>query len=180
MELTTKHLAAYLPYGLKVSNSINFADFGICQNTTELLQGYSFGNVITDKDEFGIEYCILHLRPLSDLTKEITINGETFVPMLELLKIAINDFDDNEGEINAGMITEWELHDLNITAYLNEELVCKLLYNKSKIKFTFISPQDLWWSCSYSLMEKLLEWHFDIFGLLENNLAININEINNL
>lgn len=29
----------------------------------------------------------------------------------------------------------------------------------------------------YTLIEKLLEWHFDVFGLIEKGLAININAI---
>ncbi len=29
----------------------------------------------------------------------------------------------------------------------------------------------------YMLVQHLIEWHFDIFGLIENNLAININLI---
>lgn len=139
MELTIKHLAAYLPYDVKVSNSINFAEFGICENTIELLEGYNFDNVITDKSEFKIEYCILHLRPLSDLTKEITINGETFVP---------SRYWGDENRID--MISHCSV-DYEYCEYLE-----------------------------YFIVEKLLEWKFDIFNLISQGLAININEINNL
>lgn len=30
---------------------------------------------------------------------------------------------------------------------------------------------------SYRIVQKLLEWHFDIYGLIDENLAININEL---
>lgn len=85
-QLTKQELSAYLPWEVKVSNSINLAEFGVCQNTIELLEGYNLGNVITDKDEFGIEYCMLYLFPRSHLTKEIEHKGEKFVPMRKILK----------------------------------------------------------------------------------------------
>lgn len=33
-------------------------------------------------------------------------------------------------------------------------------------------------SCPYEVMQQLLEWHFDVFGLIDQNLAIDINTIN--
>lgn len=32
---------------------------------------------------------------------------------------------------------------------------------------------------SYLLMQKLIEWHFDVFGLIEKGLAIDINTLKN-
>ena len=32
-------------------------------------------------------------------------------------------------------------------------------------------------SCPYEVMQQLLEWHFDVFGLIDQNLAIDINTI---
>lgn len=31
--------------------------------------------------------------------------------------------------------------------------------------------------CDYILIQYLLEWHFDIYGLIDQNLAINLNEV---
>ena len=42
------------------------------------------------------------------------------------------------------------------------------------VKFNFIDLKYL----PYGVVEKLLEWHFDIFGLLEKGLAVDINTIN--
>jgi hypothetical protein len=32
-------------------------------------------------------------------------------------------------------------------------------------------------SNQYEMFQKLFEWHFDLFRLIENNLAVNINTI---
>jgi hypothetical protein len=135
-KLTLEQLAPYLPYGLKVSNKINLSEYGICKNTIERLDGFVLGNVLTDMDEFDIKYCILHLRPLSDLTKEITHNGETFVP---IENIAIYS------PTNQGL------------SYLIEQ-----------IKTGFIEV---------IVFNKLIEWHFDVFGLIGKELAIDLNTI---
>lgn len=134
--LTIKELAPYLPYGLTVSNKINLSEYGICKNTIERLDGFVLGNVLTDMDEFYIKYCILHLRPLSDLTKEITHNGETFVP---IENIAIYS------PTNQGL------------PYLIEQ-----------IKTGFIEV---------IVFNKLISWHFDLFGLIDKGLAIDLNTI---
>jgi hypothetical protein len=41
--------------------------------------------------------------------------------------------------------------------------------------FNFIDLQFI----SYCSFNKLLEWHFDVYGLIENNLAIDINTLKN-
>ena len=33
---------------------------------------------------------------------------------------------------------------------------------------------------NYQIISKLFEWHFDVFGLIDKGLAIDINEMNNL
>jgi hypothetical protein len=137
MELTIKHLAAYLPYGLKyqsqhVEGSRIYTMEGINVNY----------NKIYSNNDYGWSY-IKGIKPLlfslSDLTKEITINGETFVP---------SRYWDDENRID--MISH-----------------CSIDYEYCEYLECFI-------------LEKLLEWKFDIFNLIPQGLAININEINNL
>ena len=99
-KLELKYLAGYLPYGLKISNSIVLVEYGICENTIETLVGYNLGNVLTDKDEFSLEYCILHLRTLSDLTKEIKVNGEKFVPSQEYDYLRFDEISNYKGGSN--------------------------------------------------------------------------------
>jgi hypothetical protein len=131
MKLELKHLAPYLPYGLK----------GYCTDDMqgeEVFLGIEIKKrqilLITDKLPMDLEYFKPILRPLSDLTKEIEVNGEKFVPR----KILISHFDFYYSDLNKYDLDKWE----------------------------------------YRVVDKLLEWHFDIYGLIENGLAININTLN--
>ena len=84
MKLEIKHLAPYLPHGLK----------GIC---TDDLQGVEIMNglkkestycieVITDKEPMDLDYFKPILFPLSSLTNEITINGKK-IKIIDKIKI---------------------------------------------------------------------------------------------
>ena len=123
-KLELKYLAPYLPYGLKFywedlkgninepwSLTINSIDFALENQNKPIL------------------------RPLSDLTKEITHNGEKFIPIDYFVG------DDSDLVYNACLIH-------NDFSYL-----------------------------PYNLVQLLLEWHFDIFGLIEKGLAIDINTL---
>jgi hypothetical protein len=97
---------------------------------------------------FGLDQIKCYKLPLSSLTKEITINGETFVPKEKFLILYGSDVADIGKNLWKEIFTD------NIeNSHIN--------------------------TITYGVVQKLLEWHFVIFGLLENNLAININETNN-
>jgi hypothetical protein len=131
MKLELKHLASYLPHNLSII---------IDDNAIRDMVGLDF-----DTYTLWVKYERKHndiggavpinrvkplLRPLSDLTKEIEVNGEKFVPI----------------EILSAYSTESELlHD---------------------IKHGFISV---------IFGDVLISWHFDIFGLIDAGLAIDIN-----
>ena len=68
MKLEIKHLASYLPYNLKILNG--WGDIKTLRYTH--LDDYNNGFIV------GVTPI---LRPLSDLTKPIIHNGETFVPI---------------------------------------------------------------------------------------------------
>lgn len=78
-----KHLASYLPYEL------NFIDI----STNEK---YELINLAARKDTIFINGVNLTrdlkliLRPLSDLTKEIEVNGEKFIPYEKMYSIPKN------------------------------------------------------------------------------------------
>lgn len=86
--LTIKELAPYLPYGLELYNRQSFT-----RKMHALESGDKFVN-IEDVDCLNFKPI---LRPLSDLTKEIEVNGEKFVP-IEYIKINFEcfnfDYDD--------------------------------------------------------------------------------------
>lgn len=124
MKLELQNIVGYLPYGLKYKDKPEgFNEIRtLCINTIGwfLYEGKPI------------------LRPLSDLTKEIEVNGEKFVPIVKLQlkydwsdKISINDF-----------------------------------------SITSMSMEDVLF-----VIEKLYEWNFDIHGLIEAGLAIDINTL---
>lgn len=126
--LTIKHLAAYLPYGLKIQGQTH----GEIQEMTGLNSGVVMINHNTKgwADFFDIKPI---LRPLSDIEKQIDHNGEKFVPMERLTNMA----------------------------FVNYEMGLLTIDKDMSLKDYF----------------KLLKWHFDVFGLIENGAAIDINTL---
>ena len=140
MKLEIKHLSPYLPYQLNciVDGKIEKL-VGI--KLHELYYHRSYGNT------FGqIELCKPILRPL-DLTKEIEVNGDKFVPQNEFFILYGSDVP-------------------KIGKNLWKEIFI------DNIKYSSID------SISYGVVEKLFEWHFDVFGLIPAGLAIDINTLN--
>ena len=82
------------------------------------------------------------LRPLSDLVKEIEVNGEKFVPT--------DYFEDKYYTLDLHKQCERIIEDEN-----------------------WINQSD------YMLIDYLFEWHFDVFGLIDAGLAIDINTLTN-
>lgn len=148
MKLELKHLAPYLPYGLKAVKGVTRVE--ITAVSIELPHVYHtsyLGSRLRVVSK--IEEIKLILRPLSDLTKEIEHNGEKFVPI---------DFINCEFACNVPNKIEWNqsVRNKNLHFVLSE----------------WISPKDL-----YGLFELLFKWNFDIFGLIEKGLAIDINTL---
>lgn len=120
MKLELKHIAPYLPYGLKF----------IYSNTEYTL-------LSSNLSCFEYQFSKPILRPLSDLTKEIEHNGEKFVP---IEKMGLTKF---------YPYPKQDIEDLQRWPIL----------------------------CEYCRVEFLFMWHFDVFGLIEQGLAVNYNEI---
>ena len=156
MKLEIKHLAPYLPYGLKAkfqaknkktcrkyvigTISVMYSDCSIC----------CYDTVNATPDNFKPI-----LRPLSDLTKEIEINGEKFVPIVELAKIAYPDLVWEFDRTRA--ISEWKKKPAYFFFQKNSFFAC--LFNNA-------IPNQI------VLFNKLFEWHFDVFGLIDQGLAL--------
>jgi hypothetical protein len=150
--LTIKHLSPYLPYDLKVKTKIGNlilcqlnnctkweAWFYFEQESKNKKQIYNFKN-LTNSHGIGRGFLLKEitpiLRPLSDITKEIEVNGKTFVPF-QLLR-----------EKGFHVSDEW------IEEGINDSL-----------------------NSAYEFVQLLIEWHFDVFGLIKKGLAIDINEL---
>ncbi len=146
-KLELKHIVGYLPYNLKVKsgnvNLIRTLNIEIDENFRDII---TLNNLIT-----GIGHKPI-LRPLSDLTKEIEVNGEKFVP-IEWFEIG-EDSNDSE-EYDHGNI--------------------KLIKTLERISKFNISNDILF--LPHGVVQKLYEWHFDVHGLIEKGLAIDINTL---
>lgn len=124
-KLELKDIAPYLPYGVLVTMDGWDNYLKLVADRYEL-----------DTYEMSINLVLelqpkLILHPISDLTKEIEINGEKFVP---LDKLGWNSY----SHIKDG-------------------------YDMTGI--------------AYSYIEKLISWHFDVFGLIPEGLAYDINTL---
>ena len=150
MKLEPKHIAPYFPYGLRVQyidpitnkkRTANLTSVGIKEIETTYnrkIKGCS-GDIISWSGHNSVEQMKVKplLRPLSDLTKEIELNGEKFVP-IEMLSY-----------------------------YANEQTE----KGTTGLEWGIVS------SLPYTDIEKILEWHFDVFSLIPNGIAIDINTL---
>lgn len=168
-KLTLQILSAYLPWHPQLYNSY-FKSYGILKaGIVKKFETYG---------EMPAELKLL-LRPLSDLTKEITHNGETFVPLVKLASIQFPEVEftiEDErcfGRLNAGVVLEFviegeipfykEYHNNIFGQAKSEDYDDMFLAN--------INPSEV--------REKLLKWHFDLFNLLESGDALPLNEHEN-
>lgn len=140
-KLELKHIAPYLPYGLKY-------------------QGY-YGGVSTMRD-------IKHIRDYNEETDEYTpniqVDGYTieFIkPLLRPLSDLCKEIDD---EVPADILFPKEFYSL-IDFY--EE------HNRENQIQSFIKD-GLNWCEPYSFWEYLFSKHFDVFGLIDKGLAIDL------
>lgn len=148
-KLELKHIVGYLPYGLKMIHNYKKARHNGEKKLRLWVMELSFMNaqiIVRDEDRKLI------LRPLSDLTKEIEVNGEKFVP-IEWFEIG-DDSNDSE-EYDHGNI--------------------KLIKTLERISKFNISNDILY--LPHGVVQKLYEWHFDIQGLIEKGFAIDINTL---
>jgi hypothetical protein len=146
-KLKLKHIAPYLPYGLQYIYKGKIAEL---VNIHYFYSHDEYGNV-TGKSECTIVICPRFnevqslitaikpiLRPLSDLTKEIEIEGKKFVPF------------------------EWLLQ---YNPHTKDTKPCAVIEN-GVIEMQY-----------YRDYQKLFEWHFDVFGLIDKGLAVDYNTV---
>jgi hypothetical protein len=166
-KLELKHIAPYLPYGLKgaaccLDGYYEPIELGeLMRIETGITRSGDTGEVWLVLDD--IEVPIIEfkpiLRPLSDLKNIIEVNGEKFVPIERLFEIKYPELVSRGREYYIEFVPNWVLCSGNWTA--------------TSLK---ISLSDIY-SNYYWLVQKLIEWHFDIFGLIEKGLAIDINTL---
>jgi hypothetical protein len=158
--LELKHLTPYLPYHLEIQVAGEFLDDdpeGLPRIFT--MVGILDGEVIRNKKgyisnvEEEIEDVFPILRPLSDLTLDV-----------------INKFYENKAE--NGIILR------NYITPTTMEITLTATYKMMGDAFTdFIISRNSIIDTDYWLVELLLKHHFDVFGLIEKGLAIDINTL---
>ncbi len=156
MKLELKHLSAYLPFKLQA--------------------------VVPNGDitEVGLSkfICFWHidkykpiLRPLSDLIKEIEFDGEKFIPMVSLFinfcKICPDKYSLDIGKTIILMDIQQDFNEWYFVYHINEKLF--EFSNKSESAYRNLNQ--------YDMFELLKSWHFDIFGLIDAGLAVDINNV---
>lgn len=133
---------------------------------------------------FGLDQIEVYKRPLSDLTQLIEINGKNIIPFLELYKISIDEdveeykivTSSNHPEIYTAGIRvldstgEYKILSFSISnGFATQNCGYKDIIKDRVVELT-MNQSQLW--------EKLLEWDFDVFGLIPQGLAIDINTLN--
>jgi len=153
MKLELKHLAPYLPYGLKMSRNGFTGNLIQIKNPkeTDLLEIFEFQVSCSNwwENTEDVNHYKPILRPLSDLVKEIEINEERFAPMNWMEKNidkSIRFYRSLNGDLEIDIDTD----------------------NYSQVINLF---------CGYDAVQKLFEWNFDVFNLIEEGLAIDINTL---
>ena len=164
--LELKHLAPYLPYRLKCKYKDKILELDGCSN-----HGKSKISLLTinegNRTAFmlaEVNECKPILRPLSDLTKEIEVNGTKFVPAFVFLK---NDY------------KQWEFKKIEVADYFKELKSVGAVGIRKGISNSVNYRIDLAMKGKHQLefFQKLFEWHFDCFDLIKNGLAIDINTL---
>ena len=148
MKLELKHIAPYLPYKLMFLEVRR----GMFSNSEDIAEQspMNVGNINSLLN--GKVYRVISrkpiLRPLSDLTDEILI-------------IIFNDVDLDVVRMRFGITINYKL----MSDWFKEHISLRDYNDERGL------TMSAW------MYNELLERHFDVFGLIENNLAIDINTL---
>ena len=167
-KLTIKHLAPYLPYGLKIQGQTHgqIEELSACDENNVNIKdrGFQYG---WWADMFDVKPI---LRPLSDLTKEIENIG---IPLRKLCRLFA---------YKEQYVKDWNFGERDgvYFASATDPIMTRLFeYNSKDMFFILSNPRDKEkLNCKqFEAFQKLFEWHFDVFGLIEKGLAINLNDL---
>lgn len=159
-KLELKHITPYLPYGLQILRPDG--------NTVLNVVGLSINGIVTVMEDCQERYCSMSgirpmLRPMSDVYKPL--DGGS-APIVELAKLGAKIFglDFSVCHINKYEFTVFsnEGYEFGFTG-----LGFYLLNNKE-------DNADI---SQLELFNYLFEHHFDVFGLIDKGLAVDVNEI---
>lgn len=170
MTLELKHIAPYLPYGVMLGSPA----YRNGRISKIRLEGRHLGkNGLED-----LRFYKPILRPLSDIT------GEDLISLFDIAyKQVYGDIDkdlDNfhfhgwDGELNFGLTVMDEMFEYGFSMDFEDSKDFRLSYrNKDSLCENSTMKID-----KLELFSKLFEMNFDIFGLIDQGLAIDINTLN--
>ncbi len=180
-KLKQYHLVSYLPHGVECYCSGLYSEDGhehikviIEGLNTDYVEIHEIGRTVTEEYAYCNVFPIL--RPLSDLTKEIEVNSEKFVPILnigsmcgytdlkpfEVDNVVEYGFEQGGYDDSQGFAFGW-----------SEKLKCFGVW----LDYVDSENEPLYEIGRLDVTNKLFEWHFDIFGLIPSGLAIDINTL---
>lgn len=142
MELELKHIACYLPYYLEAISPE--LEIKTVDWKTQTYGTEKVGLNFLFSEYENTLYKPL-LRPLEHLTKEIEHKGKKFVPIEVVSSMDITNYIVEHGNLYGGL-------------YFPE-------------KITPLEHQDVK-NLPFWIVEKLIEWHFDIYDLIPKGLAL--------
>lgn len=151
-KLKLEHLAPYLPYGLKVRHELK-EKF----NTLIVMGIHDDGGRVRYENEkdvspkFSLAVCWKE-RHKYESTKYFYIQ-DNFKPILRPLSYLTKEIEHNGERFVPVDRLEWNSYD-----HIIKKGMCD--------------------NVGYQYMIKLFEWHFDVFGLIDKGLAIDINTLN--
>lgn len=117
------------------------------------------------------------LRPLRLLTEEIIHGGEKIVPIVELAKMNDEDF-----TYSIHVQTKCSESVFGVKYIDCAGLECVFAYRSSSIDFGLhtVSDKRFHQICNtFYLYQKLFEWKFDIYNLIDSGLAIDSTTVGN-
>ena len=140
-----QYLSTYLPYAVTVNYEYHMFP-SRWQEDQDKLTSYLVSCFMNKQSHYR-DYKLL-LRPLSKLTEEIEHNGERFIPAYQIFSGSYNKERKVHLETTNGVLDEiW-------ITYSNGQII------DDEHTMTY---RD--WRC-------LFEWHFDVFGLIEQGKAV--------
>lgn len=182
-KLTLENIAPYLPYGLKFQSKSNYPIIGTPE-AIEIMKDDDTDEIITvditisdlSKKESERNLSLKNLTPIirpMDLTKSITIDGKEVIPIVELAKIAgficiYGRIEANKGQRlvyhNGGIAfcfnpTDGAFSYERITSAANNFDIGHVVFNQ------------------LTLFKWLYANKFDVDGLIEKGLAIDVNTL---
>ncbi|MDH5414466.1 MAG: hypothetical protein OEW87_10040 [Flavobacteriaceae bacterium] len=161
-------ICLYLPHKVNIKTSDGKGLlYGVTKEYISILEaGGSIGM-------WDISEIKLVLRPMSDITKEIEHEGERFVPAIKIAQLVDNRHNHEISKIKtySGSVKIYDERPGGITDVV-------IQFDRGKI---LSIHSTLYGNTFYSTCERvktlLLKYHFDVFGLIEKEQAVNYNEV---